>query len=408
MANEIDSPASYIKDSSAITQSVLAARVAGNGLDVNAYAEPAAITADNFLDSCQANGERVTQDESVLLNDNPVLKLITIGSLRRAFTVIMQDPGIEAMRTGRTWIRQYTTYRRYADKILAAENQDVVEAASERISVGTERENIEKELTGQDVREQGEGGATSADEACEEQDSGPESEEERQAQSSDKATTSKLSRQRESVTRAQPSTASASSEKLKKKRGTDRFGSSSNKHQKRSMTADVGNFNRKDISAFFQQTALIPKGFHQPEDIYGTFLERCSTDDPATILLLTRLFFSTASSNSFDQLSKICTTLRQNQDLPTPQATNSLRQVVQALDGLDVQFSVASVLRRYFLVSLKTHRMKLEEEHQHSPSVRTRKVLRQLATISENGQSQTVSFLDRDDTQALRKMMKEA
>ena len=294
------------------------------------------------------------------------------------------------------------------DKILAAENQDVVEAASERISVGTERENIEEELTGQDVREQGEGGATSADEACEEQDSGPESEEERQAQSSDKATTSQLTRQRKSVTRAQPSTASASSGKLKKKRDTNSFESSSNKRQKRSMTADVGNFNRKDISAFFQQTALIPRDFHQSEDIYGTFSERCSTDDPATILLLTRLFFSTASPNSFDQLSKICTTLRQNQDLPTPQATNSLRQVVQALDSLDVQFSVASVLRRYFLVSLKTHKMKLEEEHQHSPSVRTRKVSRQLATISENGQSQIVSILDRADTQALRKMMEEA
>ena len=70
------------------------------------------------------------------------------------------------------------------DKILAAENQDVVEAASDHISVGTERENIEEELAGQDIREQGEGGATSADEACKEQDSGPESEEERQAQSS--------------------------------------------------------------------------------------------------------------------------------------------------------------------------------------------------------------------------------
>ena len=271
-----------------------------------------------------------------------------------------------------------------------------------------ERENIEEELAGQDIREQDEGGATSADEACEEQDSGPESEEERQAQSSDKATTSELSRQRKSLARAQPSTASASSGKLKKKRGINSFGSSSNKRQKRSMAADVGKFNRKDISAFFQQTALIPKDFYQPEDIYGTFSERCSIDDPATILLLTRLFFGTGSPNSFDQLSKICTTLRQNQDLPTPQATNSLRQVVQALDNLDVQFSVTSVLRRYFLVSLKTHRMKLEEEHQHSPSVRTRKLSRQLATISENGQSQTVSILDRADTQALRKMMKEA
>ena len=116
MANEIDSLASYIKDSNAITQSVLVAWVAENGLDVNTHAESAATTADNFSDSCQANGERVNQDESILLNHNPVLKLITIGSLRRAFTLIMQDPGIEAMRTGRTWIRQYRTYSRYATR----------------------------------------------------------------------------------------------------------------------------------------------------------------------------------------------------------------------------------------------------------------------------------------------------
>ena len=193
-----------------------------------------------------------------------------------------------------------------------------------------------------------------------------------------------------------------------KKRDTNSFGSSKNKRQKRSMAADMRKFNQKNISTFFQQTALIPKDLHQPEDIYGTFSERCSIDDPATILLLTRLFFGTESPNSFDQLSKICTTLRQNQDLPTPQASSSLRQVVQALDSLDVQFSVASVLRRYFLVSLKAHRMKLEEEHQHSPSVRTRKISRQLATVPENGQSQTVSTFDRADTQALRKMMEEA
>ena len=175
------------------------------------------------------------------------------------------------------------------DKILAAENQDVVEAASERISVGAEKENIE-ELTRQDVREQGEEEATSADEACEKQDSRPESEEERQAQSFDKATTSELSRQRKSLARAQSSTASASSRKLKKKRNINSFGSSSNKRQKRFMTADVKKFNRKNIFVFFQQTTLISKNFHQSEDIYGTFSKRCSIDDSATTATDTSLF----------------------------------------------------------------------------------------------------------------------
>ena len=294
------------------------------------------------------------------------------------------------------------------DEILATENQNFVEVASERISMGTERENIEEGLTGQDGREQGEGGAASADGASEEQDSEPESEEESQAQNSDRATTSERPRLQNSVTRARPSTASAPSRKLKRNRVVDSVKDSSNKRHRRSMTADVEAFRKKDISAFFKQTALIPKDFHQPGEIYGIFSKRCSIDDPATIWLLTRLFFGTGSPNSFDQLSKICTTLRQNQNLPTPQTTHSLHQVVQALDSLDVQFSVASVLRRYFLVSLKTHRVKLEQEHQYSPSVRTRKVPKRLATVSKNEQAQTVSTFDRADTQALRKMMEEA
>ena len=37
------------------------------------------------------------------------------------------------------------------DEILAEQDQDVVEAASERISVEREREDTEEELTGQDV-----------------------------------------------------------------------------------------------------------------------------------------------------------------------------------------------------------------------------------------------------------------
>lgn len=42
------------------------------------------------------------------------------------------------------------------------------------------------------------------------------------------------------------------------------------------MIADLEEFKRKDISAFFKQIALIPKDFHQPEEIYGIFSKRCS------------------------------------------------------------------------------------------------------------------------------------
>ena len=139
------------------------------------------------------------------------------------------------------------------DEILAAENQDLVEVASERISIRMKRENIEKkELTGQDVSEQIEKGAASADGACEEHNSESESEEEMQAQSFDKVITSEHTRRRKSVTRAQPSTTSASTAILKKKRVINNFESSSNKRQKRFMIADVEKFKRKNISVFFK------------------------------------------------------------------------------------------------------------------------------------------------------------
>lgn len=83
-------------------------------------------------------------------------------------------------------------------------------------------------LTGQDIREQGEGGAASVDGASEQQESERESEEESQAQKPDKATTSEHARQRNSVAHAQPSTASASSGQLKRNRVANNTGGSSN------------------------------------------------------------------------------------------------------------------------------------------------------------------------------------
>ena len=116
--------------------------------------------------------------------------------------------------------------------MLASENQDAIEAASEHSSPEAEREDTAEELGGQDGREQGEGGAALVDGAWEEQNSeeqnseeqNPErdNEEEPQAQSFDKATTSERIHQRNSVTRGRPSTASAASGKLKKKRITNK------------------------------------------------------------------------------------------------------------------------------------------------------------------------------------------
>lgn len=102
VADKIDSLTSYIKNSNAITQSALIAEIAKNGQNVNAHAKLVITTAKNFSNSCQANRERDSQNESILLNHNPVLKLITIKSLRRKFPVIMQNPNTKTIRIDKT------------------------------------------------------------------------------------------------------------------------------------------------------------------------------------------------------------------------------------------------------------------------------------------------------------------
>ena len=136
---------------------------------------------------------------------------------------------------------------------------------------------------GQDIEEQDEGGATSADGAREKQKSKHESEEESQAQSFDRATSKKHIRQRNSITRARSSRAFASSGKLKRNRVAHSIEGSSNKRQRRFMTTDVEEFKTKNISAFFKQTAIISKDFHQSKKIYEIFFERCFFDDSAII-----------------------------------------------------------------------------------------------------------------------------
>lgn len=78
VAQEIDSLASSIKDnvryngSIGVTQPVVVGRVASDGQDVSAYAEPAIPTANNLSDNCESNGECVAHDESVILNHNSI------------------------------------------------------------------------------------------------------------------------------------------------------------------------------------------------------------------------------------------------------------------------------------------------------------------------------------------------
>ena len=76
------------------------------------------------------------------------------------------------------------------DDVLVAEKQDAVKAASERISSETEKEDLEKEFIGQDIREQSEARSGSADGIWEEQETKRENEKKSQAHNFNKAITS--------------------------------------------------------------------------------------------------------------------------------------------------------------------------------------------------------------------------
>ena len=58
-------------------------------------------------------------------------------------------------------------------------------------------------------------------------------------------------------------------------------------------------------------------------------------------LIVDTTFFDIESLNFFDQLSRICTTFQQNQNLLIFQIINNLHQIVQVLNNLNVQFFVA-------------------------------------------------------------------
>lgn len=59
-----------VKDSNTAAHSALVAEVGRDVHDVNAHAEPAAITADNHSDSCQASREHAVLDELIIFNHN--------------------------------------------------------------------------------------------------------------------------------------------------------------------------------------------------------------------------------------------------------------------------------------------------------------------------------------------------
>lgn len=134
-------------------------------------------------------------------------------------------------------------------------------------------------------------------------------------------------------------------------------------------------FFKSSVSAFFNQLSLISKNLMQSVDIYQIFADRSQNENENEIWLLTHLFFAIVSSNAFYQLRDVCIVTWRNEDLSILQSINSISQTIQALDHLDTTVFITSILRRYYLIFLMTHRNEREKHHQ---SQRSRRVSRTL------------------------------
>ena len=175
---------------------------------------------------------------------------------------------------------------------------------------------------------------------------------------------------------------SALSKKLQRRGEITAIGVASVKCPKGVIATEVKRLPKKGMSMFFKMTSPIPKDFHLPSDI--------------------------CSPSSFEHLSKICTTLRQSKYLQTPLAAHGLRHIIQAPDSLGKHLAIASVLRRHFLVSLKAHRIGLEEAYQQSASIQTRQPWKQRACRIVDARSCNDAAYNRSDAQALEAMTEEA
>jgi hypothetical protein len=141
------------------------------------------------------------------------------------------------------------------------------------------------------------------------------------------------------------------------RRGTKRKSSNSLLGQKAKDTSP-----NQIASASAKDLALVPGYRIQPTDVCRIFVDRGMSKDTHAIRLLTRLFFSIASPDAFDQLRAACNTTRHNRDHKLCQ-NPSIFQTLLVLDTLDITASTASILQRFHLSRLVVHRNDRERHH---------------------------------------------
>ena len=161
-----------------------------------------------------------------------------------------------------------------------------------------------------------------------------------------------------------------------------------------------------NVSMYLKDFEHIFKDASQPANIYRTFTHRSRGGDSDTMWLLTRLFFAAGSPDAFDQLREACSASRQARDF-VGSRSNSISEVMQALDRLDVTIITASILRRFYLTLLVSHRNERGRYHQHQRSKR----LSNYDYLKNGVDVQTgieQNYLERADTIALTELMAEA
>ena len=162
----------------------------------------------------------------------------------------------------------------------------------------------------------------------------------------------------------------------------------------------TGQLSQKELSGAFDSVISAPQ--IEPWTIFNRFLERSTqvgvSFDQNRCYLLTRFFYAIASPDAFSQLRDACEMLRAGK-FHISRSTDGVASATKALDGLETSIHVASVLRRYHLVTLHDSRSRLQTSLKATPK-------RTKTKVNEDMEADDVS--KRSSSQMLVTMMAEA
>ena len=142
----------------------------------------------------------------------------------------------------------------------------------------------------------------------------------------------------------------------------------SNTHRKRNPSAKRIPENTKRVNTSKSDTLTtlpcclrpIHPGTGSPNDIYTMILARLKIGGPNLALMVTRIFYAIGSLESFRQLKDACQLVRKRHVISVPAVDSSEAQpprgrgpkAIRALDKLDTEALVGSILRRGYLANL--------------------------------------------------------